>query len=68
MKMIKGFKKVPSSEEEANSEIEESSSFSLKDNYLINNIWFIIFLIILFSVLIFWISTEKYYQESQNCQ
>ena len=60
MKMIKGFKKVPSSEEEANKEIEESSSFSLKDNYLINNIWFIIFLIILFSVLLFWISTEIY--------
>lgn len=56
--MIQGFKKVPSSEEEANSEIEESSSFSLKENYLINNIWFIIFLIIFFSVLIFWISSE----------
>lgn len=56
--MIKGFKKLPTSEIEANSEIEESSSFSLKENYLINNIWFIIFLIIFFSVLIFWISSE----------
>ena len=58
--MIKGFKKVPTSEAEANSEIMESNSFSLKENYLIQNIWFIIFLIILFSVLIFWISTEIY--------
>jgi hypothetical protein len=58
MKMIKGFKKVPTSETETNSEIEESNSFSLKENYLINNIWFIIFLLIFFSVLIFWISTE----------
>jgi len=58
MKMIKGFKKLPTSEIEANSEIEESSSFSLKDNYLINNIWFILFLVIFFSVLIFWISSE----------
>lgn len=56
--MIKGFKKLPTSEIEANSELEESSSFSLKDNYLINNIWFILFLIIFFSVLIFWISSE----------
>ena len=60
MKMIQGFKKVPSSEEEDNSEIKESISFSLKENYLINNIWFIIFLVILFSVLLFWISTEIY--------
>jgi len=60
MKMIKGFKKVPTSETEANLENEESISFSLKENYLIHNIWFIIFLIIFFSVLIFWISTEIY--------
>ena len=58
--MITGFKKVPTSEAEANLEIMESNSFSLKENYLIQNIWFIIFLIILFSVLIFWISTEIY--------
>jgi hypothetical protein len=48
MKMITGFKKVPTSEAEANSEIMEFNSFSLKENYLIQNIWFIIFLIIYF--------------------